>query len=95
MSVIILLIVAGGLVAAGFLAAFVWAVRTGQFDDTSTPAVRVLFDAPPPSASSTRPDRRVVRSRAGRPSAGGGPPSRRRRFGELRRSARGGEAPAQ
>ena len=94
MSVIVLLIVAGGVVAAGFLAAFVWAVRSGQFDDTNTPAVRMLFDDSRPSVSSTRPDRRVVRSRAGRPSAGGEPPSRRRRFGELRRSARGGEAPA-
>ena len=46
MSVIVLLIAAGGSVAAGFLAAFVWAVRSGQFDDTSTPAVRVLFDEP-------------------------------------------------
>jgi cbb3-type cytochrome oxidase maturation protein len=44
MSVIVLLIVAGGLVAAGFLAAFVWAVQSGQFDDTCTPAVRVLLE---------------------------------------------------
>ena len=75
MSVIVLLIVAGGIVAAGFLAAFVWAVRTGQFDDTSTPAVRVLFDESRPSVSSTRSDRRVVRSRAGHPNAGGGAPA--------------------
>lgn len=46
MSVIVLLIVAGALVAAGFLAAFVWAVRSGQFDDTTTPAVRILLDDP-------------------------------------------------
>ena len=46
MSVIVLLIVAGGLVAGGFLIAFVWAVRSGQFDDTFTPAVRVLLEAP-------------------------------------------------
>jgi cbb3-type cytochrome oxidase maturation protein len=46
MSVIVLLIVAGGLVAGGFLVAFVWAVRSGQFDDTFTPAVRVLLDVP-------------------------------------------------
>lgn len=45
MSVMVLLILAGGTVAAGFLCAFVWAVRTGQFDDTQTPAVRVLLDA--------------------------------------------------
>ena len=44
MSVIILLIIAGGLVAAGFLAAFVWAVRSGQFDDTTTPPIRVLLE---------------------------------------------------
>ena len=75
MSVIVLLIVAGGVVAAGFLAAFAWAVRSGQFDDMSTPAVRVLFDESRPSASSTRSDRRVVRKRAGRPSAGGGAPA--------------------
>ena len=33
MSVIVLLIAAGGLVAGGFLGAFLWAVRSGQFDD--------------------------------------------------------------
>lgn len=48
MSVIILLIAAGGTVASGFLAAFVWAVRSGQFDDTCTPAVRVLLDSRTP-----------------------------------------------
>ena len=47
MSVIFLLIVAGGMVAAGFLVAFVWAVRSGQFDDTCTPAVRMLFETQP------------------------------------------------
>jgi cbb3-type cytochrome oxidase maturation protein len=45
MSVLVLLIAAGGTVASGFLAAFVWAVRAGQFDDLWTPAVRVLLDA--------------------------------------------------
>jgi cbb3-type cytochrome oxidase maturation protein len=32
------------LVAVGFLAAFLWAVRTGQYDDSYTPSVRILFD---------------------------------------------------
>jgi cbb3-type cytochrome oxidase maturation protein len=27
-----------------FLAAFIWAVRTGQFRDSTTPALRVLVD---------------------------------------------------
>jgi cbb3-type cytochrome oxidase maturation protein len=50
MSVIILLITAGGLVAAGFLAAFFWAVKSGQFDDTATPPIRILLDEPPHDA---------------------------------------------
>jgi cbb3-type cytochrome oxidase maturation protein len=44
MSVIVLLIVAGGLVAGGFLAAFIWAVSAGQFDDTGTPPFRMLVE---------------------------------------------------
>ncbi len=44
MEIIFLLILLGVLVAGGFLAAFFWAVRTGQFDDSYTPAVRILFD---------------------------------------------------
>jgi len=45
-SVIVLLIVAGGTVAAGFLGAFAWAVHSGQYDDTCTPAVRMLLEEP-------------------------------------------------
>lgn len=30
-------------IAAGFVAAFVWATRRGQFDDLTTPAMRVIF----------------------------------------------------
>ena len=44
MSVIVLLIAAGGAVAAAFLGLFAWAVQSGQYDDTCTPAVRVLLD---------------------------------------------------
>lgn len=54
MSVIILLIVAGGTVAAAFLAAFVWAVRSGQFDDTTTPPIRILLDEPMNEAPLTK-----------------------------------------
>jgi cbb3-type cytochrome oxidase maturation protein len=59
MSVIFLLIVAGGLVAGGFLGAFVWAVRSGQFDDTCTPAIRVLFDVPESRETAAPADRDV------------------------------------
>jgi len=47
MSVLFVLIVASLLVAGGFLIAFLWAARTGQFDDSHTPATRILFDNNP------------------------------------------------
>jgi cbb3-type cytochrome oxidase maturation protein len=44
MSVIYFLIGVGVLVAGGFLFAFIWAVKSGQYDDDYTPSVRMLFD---------------------------------------------------
>lgn len=44
MSVILLLIPLSILVAAAFLAAFIWAVRAGQFEDTCTPSMRLLTE---------------------------------------------------
>ncbi|MBX2973202.1 MAG: cbb3-type cytochrome oxidase assembly protein CcoS [Flavobacteriales bacterium] len=44
MSVIFLLITVSTLVAGLFLAAFIWAVRKGQYDDDRSPAVRILLD---------------------------------------------------
>ncbi|AIG29953.1 cbb3-type cytochrome oxidase assembly protein CcoS [Flavobacterium psychrophilum] len=44
MSVIYLLISISILVAIGFFAAFIRAVKTGQYDDDYTPSVRMLFD---------------------------------------------------
>jgi len=44
MSVIILLIIFSVIVSTAFLVAFIWAVRSGQFDDTKSPSVRMLFD---------------------------------------------------
>jgi cbb3-type cytochrome oxidase maturation protein len=38
------LIIISLLVATGFLIAFLWAVKNGQFDDDYTPSVRMLFD---------------------------------------------------
>ena len=32
------------IVAVSFLIAFLWAVKTGQYEDTHTPSVRILFD---------------------------------------------------
>ncbi len=44
MSAVFLLIGVSVLVAIGFLLAFLWAVRNGQYEDTFTPSVRMLFD---------------------------------------------------
>jgi cbb3-type cytochrome oxidase maturation protein len=44
MSVLYFLLPLAALFAAGFVAAFRWAARDGQFDDLDTPAVRILFD---------------------------------------------------
>jgi len=46
------------LIAAIAVGLFIWAARTGQFDDLDTPAVRILFDdeapRPAPRPSSAR-----------------------------------------
>jgi len=45
MSALFILILISMLIAVGFLAAFIWAVRSGQMDDDYTPSVRMLFDS--------------------------------------------------
>jgi cbb3-type cytochrome oxidase maturation protein len=44
MSVILILILVSLAVALTFLWAFVWAVRSGQYEDTHTPSMRILMD---------------------------------------------------
>jgi cbb3-type cytochrome oxidase maturation protein len=44
MSVVIILMLASLAVGLVFVGAFVWSVRTGQYEDTLTPAMRVLLD---------------------------------------------------
>jgi cbb3-type cytochrome oxidase maturation protein len=44
MTAIILLIVCSMIVAGAFLLAFLRSVNRGQFDDTYTPSVRMLFE---------------------------------------------------
>lgn len=61
MSVILILIPVSLVFATAFLGAFFWAVRSGQYEDTSTPSIRLLGDdgTVPPHASKTgsvRPD---------------------------------------
>jgi len=51
MTVIFILIGISLLVATGFLLAFLWAVRSGQYDDDYTPSVRMLFDDESPNSN--------------------------------------------
>ncbi len=44
MGVIFILIGASITVAALFLLAFIWSVKTGQYEDRYTPSLRILFE---------------------------------------------------
>ncbi|MGA0233704.1 MAG: cbb3-type cytochrome oxidase assembly protein CcoS [Saprospiraceae bacterium] len=44
MSIILLLIFVSLLVAITFLIAFIWAVKSGQYEDDYTPSMRMLLD---------------------------------------------------
>lgn len=44
MEIIILLISISVVIAGGFLLAFYWSFKSGQYDDTYTPSVRMLFE---------------------------------------------------
>jgi len=44
MSALFLLIGISLLMAIGFLLAFIWSVKKGQYEDEYTPSVRILLD---------------------------------------------------
>ena len=44
MQVLFILVICSLLISVGFLVAFFWAVKSGQFDDPYTPSVRILMD---------------------------------------------------
>lgn len=44
MSALFILIGISMMVAGTFLAAFIWSVSEGQYDDDYTPSIRMLFD---------------------------------------------------
>jgi len=60
MIVIFLLIPLSIVIATCFLLAFIWAVRSGQYEDTCTPAMRLLLEEPaapkPESEKTIKPD---------------------------------------
>ncbi len=44
MSVVFILVLVAIVMAGAFLVSFIWAVKSGQYEDTYTPSVRILFD---------------------------------------------------
>lgn len=50
MLIIILLISISLCIAVFFLLVFLWNMKSGQYDDTYTPSVRMLFDDKKPNA---------------------------------------------
>jgi len=55
MSVVLVLIGFSVTVALGFLIAFIWSVRNGQYDDDYSPSVRILFDDEKPVIDTKEP----------------------------------------
>lgn len=55
MSVLYIMAPAALALAGIAVAAFVWAARSGQFDDVDTPPHRALFDDVPIETTSSRP----------------------------------------
>ena len=58
MGIITLLITISVTIAVVFLAVFYWNMKNGQYDDTYTPSVRMLFDDKPSAeAAKSTPDK--------------------------------------
>ncbi len=47
MSIILMMIPMSIALGVGFVACFIWATKSGQFDDVETPALRMLQDDQP------------------------------------------------
>lgn len=56
MSVMYMLIGFSLLIASGFLLAFIWAMKNGQYEDKYTPSVRILFDDDPVPEEAPEPE---------------------------------------
>lgn len=72
MNIIELLLPMSIMLGTGFVVAFVFAVRSGQFDDVETPARRALFEAPRAAKSNHENDENKVEqnNNATKPSLG-------------------------
>jgi cbb3-type cytochrome oxidase maturation protein len=55
MNILILLIIVSLIVALTFLGLFIWSVKSGQYNDTDSPAMRILYEDKP-NATRTKHD---------------------------------------
>jgi len=62
MSVIYLLLTISIVVALIFFAAFIISVRSGQYDDSYTPSVRMLFEDEVVKNTAAEPDTKIKKS---------------------------------
>ncbi len=60
MSAFFILIGFSIIVAVSFLAAFLWSVKSGQYDDDVTPSIRILFDDVQKKANQPSKDTSVI-----------------------------------
>ena len=67
MSVIIVLIGFSLLVAIIFLVAFLWSVKSGQYEDDYTPSVRILFEDEKPANGTKVPDSELTETKTEKP----------------------------
>lgn len=58
MNIIIILISISLSIALIFLGIFYWNFKSGQYDDTYTPSVRMLFDDKPKSSTTSSVDKK-------------------------------------
>ncbi|MBA4198504.1 MAG: cbb3-type cytochrome oxidase assembly protein CcoS [Chitinophaga sp.] len=54
MEVFIIIALISLCIAGGFLAAFLWSVKDGQYDDSYSPPNRILFDNNQPSSETNQ-----------------------------------------
>lgn len=54
MDIIYFLIGCSIVIAGLFLAGFIWSIRSGQYDDTYTPSIRMLFESEPSGAEAQK-----------------------------------------
>ncbi|MBS0617870.1 MAG: cbb3-type cytochrome oxidase assembly protein CcoS [Spirochaetes bacterium] len=58
MDALFVLLIFSVLLGGGFLLAFFWAQKNGQFEDHETPAIRMLFDEKPPENNEIHPHKK-------------------------------------